>query len=103
MTNRQAERIQMMTLSHIHLHDNMNTEHQLRCWVLLLFFSFFFFFFSRPSLTVVVCVQLGFELLHLPLVAQQQRPVFPQRPHPVLLLVLRHLLNEGVLLVVGDA
>lgn len=99
MTNRQAERIQMTTLSQIHLHDNMNTEHQRHRWVLLLFFFFFFW----PSLTVVVRVQLGFELLHLPLVAQQQRPVFPQRPHPVLLLVLRHLLNEGVLLVVGDA
>lgn len=55
------------------------------------------------TLTLIVRVEFGFELFHLPLVSEQQRPVFPQGPHPVLLLLLRHLLNEGVLLVVGDS
>lgn len=48
-------------------------------------------------------MQLGFELLHLPLVPQQQRSVFLQRRRSLVLLVLRHLLNERVLLVVGDS
>lgn len=60
-------------------------------------------FFASLPLTVIICVEFGFELLHLPLISQQQRSVFLQRPHPVLLLVLCHLLDEGVLLIVGDS
>lgn len=57
---------------------------------------------SSTVLTVVVCVQFGFQLLHLPLVSQQ-RPVFLQCAHPVLLLLLHRLLDQRVLLIVCDA
>lgn len=59
--------------------------------------------FSKSALTVIICVKFGFQLLHLPLVSQQQRSVFFQRPHSILLLVFRHLLDERVLLIVGDS
>lgn len=59
--------------------------------------------FSKSPLTVIICVEFGFQLLHLPLVSQQQRSVFFQRPHSILLLFFRHLLDEGVLLIVGDS
>lgn len=57
----------------------------------------------RSALTVIIRVEFGFELLHLPLVSQQQCSIFLQRPHSILLLVFRHLLDEGVLLIVGDS
>lgn len=57
---------------------------------------------AKIELTLIIRVQLGLELLHF-LVVSQQRPVLPQRPHPVLLLLLHRLLDEGVLLVVCDA
>ena len=60
-------------------------------------------FFPEFTLTVIVCVKFGFELFHLPLISLLQRSVFLQCPHSILLLVLRHLLNEGVLLIVGDS
>lgn len=92
--NRETEHIQMMTLSQFHFHDNINTfNNAAGC----------FFAFLSPSLTVIVSVEFGFELLHLPLITEQQRSVFLQRPHSVLLLVLCHLLNEGILLIVGDS
>lgn len=57
----------------------------------------------RSALTVIIRVEFGFQLLHLPLVSQRQCSVFLQRPHSILLLVFHHLLDEGVLLIVGDS
>lgn len=56
-----------------------------------------------PKLTLIICVEFGFELFHLPLISKLQRSFSLQRPHSLLLFVLRHLMNEGVLLVVGDS
>ncbi len=51
------------------------------------------------ELTVIVGVQFGFQLFHFPLISQQ-RPVFLQRPHPILPLLLHRLLDQRVLLIV---
>lgn len=54
------------------------------------------------KLTVIVCVEFGFELFHLPLVSEQS-PVFLQGACPILLLLLHYLLDQRVLLIVGDS
>lgn len=59
-----------------------------------------FIFFLE--LTVIVCVKLGFQLFHLPLVSQKCS-VFLQGTHAILLLLLHRLLDQRVFLVVCNA
>lgn len=56
----------------------------------------------KYKLTLVICVKLGFEFFHLPLVSEQSSLLL-QRAHAILLLVLPLLLDQRILLVVCDS
>lgn len=57
---------------------------------------------SSAELTVIVRVQLCLQLLHFSLISQQ-RPLFLQCAHPILLLLFHRLLDQRVFLIVCDA
>lgn len=60
------------------------------------------FFTVARSLTIIICVKFGFQLLHLPLVSQEGS-VFLQCSHSILSLLLHLLLDQWVLLIISDS